>query len=547
MKGLNMNRLFTNLILILFFTPFLYPQQWFGLSTYWEVKVQGGIYNIEAADINRDGHLDIVSGNFNDTYVWFGGKTLLDSTVDLIYKGRCLAITDYNGDGIKDMITMHFTHYDSTKSDYDGELLFYYGKSTAPYLFDTVPDYSIPLPTLYPTRESFAFGYYKPGIRTGDLNHDGKMDLIISSTSWPGGSDRGKIYIYWGKDIPSNKPDYNIEPNLPGSYYFAQFYEVGDINGDHYDDLLISQDVISIASNSSDSLSILYIYYGGTNQTYDINNPSILYKSKIDSYTYNADWFLRYFSLDDINCDGYKDLVVGRFQFKPDSITAVHFGGPGFNGFDTIPNLRIKLPDPQYPGIIVGRGISQNIGDFNSDGYDDFILSGGGNSFWLILGGPHVNNNNPYGVRGFLGASPFPFKVVPVGDQSGYGRNDFIASVLSDEIGWGHILMFIGNNTVHTDIKREFDTSIITKNILNVHPNPFNSQIKISYSLKKHEQVNLKLYNSIGQEIEQLKNEEENAGIHEINFRNEKLPSGIYFLTINHGGEIETEKIVLTK
>jgi hypothetical protein len=382
------------------------------------VEVKGGIYNIETADINRDGHLDIISGNFNDTYVYFGGAALLDSTVDLVYKGRCLAITDYNGDGIKDMITMHFTNYDSSRYDYDGELLFYYGKSTGQYLFDTVPDYSIPLPTLYPRIEAFALGLGKPGIRVGDLNNDGKMDLIISSIYW--NSEKGNLYIYLGKDIPSVTPDFNLEPNLPRGLDFATYYEVGDINGDHCDDLLISEEIQSRASQSSDSLAILYLFYGGPNQKYDINNPSFIYKSKTDSYNRTADWFVYTFSMDDINCDGYKDLVVWRQDYKPDSVTAVHYGKPGYNGFDTIPNLKLKTPDPTTT-VICGRGVSQNIGDFNSDGYDDFILNGSGMSFWLILGGPHVSNNNPYGVRGFLGPSTiFPYKALPVGDQSGY-------------------------------------------------------------------------------------------------------------------------------
>lgn len=114
-------------ILTILLSTLIYSQQPFYFNTYWEIKVKGGIYNIETTDINRDGHLDIVSGNFNNTYVFFGGKALLDSTVDIVYPGRCLAITDYNGDGIKDMITMHFTSYDSLHDEYTGDLLFFYG------------------------------------------------------------------------------------------------------------------------------------------------------------------------------------------------------------------------------------------------------------------------------------------------------------------------------------------------------------------------------------------------------------------------------------
>ena len=538
------------LILITLLISFpIYPQNWFSLPTWWEVTVKGGIYNIETADVNRDGHLDIISGNFNDTYVWFGGAALLDSTVDLVYKGRCLAITDYNGDGIPDMITMHFTSYDSARWDYNGDLLFYYGKKTGQYLFDTVPDYSIPLPTLYPTQENFSFGYNKPGIRVGDLNNDGKMDLIFNSEHWPvGGSDRGKIYIYLGKDIPSSSPDFSIEPIWYRGDHFSLYYEVGDINGDHYDDLLISQQVTSSIAPTYDSLALLYIFYGGANQTYDINNPSIFYKSNTNSNTKYADWFLYRFSLDDINCDGYKDLVVWREDYKPDSVTAVHFGKPGNNGFDTIPDLVLKNLDPESK-TTMGKGVSQNIGDFNSDGYNDFILNGGGMTFFLYLGGPHTSSNNPYGVRGFLEdkSTIFPYKALQVGDQLGYGRNDFIVSVLYDDINWGHILMFVGDNTEKTDVKQEKDSLNNAENIINVFPNPFNSQTTIKYSLKNSGNVNLKLYNSIGQEIMQLKNEFETAGSHEIKFTNDKLPSGIYFLTLNIEGQTVTQKIVLTK
>jgi Secretion system C-terminal sorting domain/FG-GAP-like repeat len=542
---MNMNRIAQLFIITLFLSSLIYSQEWYGLDQYWEVEVKGGIYNIETADINRDGHLDIVSGNFNDTYVYFGGAALLDSTVDIVYKGRCLAITDYNGDGIKDMITMHYTKFDSLRHDYDGELLFYFGKSTGQYLFDTVPDYSIPLPTLYPIKEWFAFGHVKPGIRTGDLNNDGKMDLIISSTGW---NNVGKLYIYMGKDVPSTTPDFNLESNMPWARHLGDYYEVGDINGDHYDDLLISEKVMARTGPSQDSLAILYLFYGGPNQTYDINNPSFLYKSKTDSYNLTADWFIYTFSLDDINCDGYKDLVVWRTYYKPDSVTAVHYGKPGYDGIDTIANLRLKTPDPTST-LVCGRGVSQNIGDFNSDGNDDFILSGAGMSFWLILGGPHINNTNPYGIRGFYSPDPiFPHKAVPVGVQlSEYERNCFIVNVFQDDISWGHILMFVGNPYVKTDIKREKDTTNNKQNILQVYPNPFNSQIRISYTIKKRGLVNLKLFNSIGQEIEQLKNEDENAGTHEINYRNNKLSSGIYFLTLNHEGQTETQKIVLIK
>ena len=534
-----MKRFTIYLFLTISFSNLVYSQQIFYPDQYWEVQIKGGCYNVETADVNRDGHLDIVSGNFNDTYVYFGGLNILDTAKDLVYKGRCLAITDYNGDGIPDMITMHFTHYDSTKNDYDGELLFFYGKKTGTYLFDTVPDYSIPLPTLYPYNEGFALGWGKVGIRTGDLNKDGKMDLIINSPDWPyGQGGSGRIYVYLGKNIPSTNPDFILNNNLIFYDQLGYYFEVGDINGDGYDDLLFSQNVYTRTVPRVDSLAILYIFYGSSNPNFNINNPSVKYESHINFLQNTSDWFRRYFSLDDINSDGIKDLVVWKYHS-----TDVFYGKTG--GIDTIPSLSIKLFDP-LDSTLTGRGISQDIGDYNNDGYHDFILSGAEQTFWLILGGPHFGNKNPYGIRGLFDAHEFfPNKTVNVGDQNGDGVSDFVCSAWGGY--YGHLLMFLGNKYVVTDINKEKEPTPSKNRILQVYPNPFNSQIKITYTINNPERVNLKLYNSLGQEIEQLKNETENPGLHEINYRNDKLPSGIYFLSINHGGETETNKIVLTK
>ena len=114
---------------------------------HWRTIGVGYGYNIEKADMNRDGKDDIIVGNYNDTYLYYGGPGIIDTTADVIYKGRCLAILDYNGDGYEDMICMHLSVYDSTRWDYDGEMLYYMGSDTTSILIDTVPDYIYPLPT----------------------------------------------------------------------------------------------------------------------------------------------------------------------------------------------------------------------------------------------------------------------------------------------------------------------------------------------------------------------------------------------------------------
>ena len=126
------------LIIISASTISLSQSNWFSLPTYWEVSEQGLAFNIEAFDMNKDSHLDIVVGNWNDTYVYYGGAGILDDTVDITYTGRMLAVCDYNGDGYDDLIAMHFTNYDSTRFDYDGEILFYWGSDTSNIAIDSI-------------------------------------------------------------------------------------------------------------------------------------------------------------------------------------------------------------------------------------------------------------------------------------------------------------------------------------------------------------------------------------------------------------------------
>ena len=152
-------------------------------------------FNVEVHDINNDGKQDIIVGNWNNTYVYYGRVALLDSTVDITYTGRMLAVCDYNGDGYKDLIAMHFTSYDSTRNDYNGNILFYYGSNATPNI-DTIPAYSISLPTLYPKRDGFAIGDLRPGIEYGDFNNDEKYDLVINSYLYPFTLGYGYIYIY---------------------------------------------------------------------------------------------------------------------------------------------------------------------------------------------------------------------------------------------------------------------------------------------------------------------------------------------------------------
>jgi hypothetical protein len=79
------------------------------------------------------------------------------------------------------------------------------------------------------------------------------------------------------------------------------------------------------------------------------------------------------------------------------------------------------------------------------------------------------------------------------------------------------------------------------------YPNPYNPDTIIKFSLPLKSQVNLVVYNTLGEKVKQLVNEEKPAGSYEVEFKAANLPSGIYFYRLKAGSFIETKKMVLMK
>jgi len=79
------------------------------------------------------------------------------------------------------------------------------------------------------------------------------------------------------------------------------------------------------------------------------------------------------------------------------------------------------------------------------------------------------------------------------------------------------------------------------------YPNPFNPTTTISYSLPLKSQVELAIYNALGESVMQLVNEEKPAGSYSVEFDAANLPSGIYFYRLRAGDFIETKKMILLK
>ncbi len=79
------------------------------------------------------------------------------------------------------------------------------------------------------------------------------------------------------------------------------------------------------------------------------------------------------------------------------------------------------------------------------------------------------------------------------------------------------------------------------------YPNPFNPTTTIKFNLSQNIFVSLCVYNTLGQKIVKLVNQELSAGTHSVDFDATELPNGIYFYKIQTGNFIQTKKMILLK
>jgi plastocyanin len=92
--------------------------------------------------------------------------------------------------------------------------------------------------------------------------------------------------------------------------------------------------------------------------------------------------------------------------------------------------------------------------------------------------------------------------------------------------------------------------NLSTFNLYQNYPNPFNPSTVISYSIPSESQVNLTVYNSLGQQVVELVNQDQSAGAHSVVFNSSVLSglsSGIYFYRLKAGSMDKTRKMLLIK
>jgi hypothetical protein len=79
------------------------------------------------------------------------------------------------------------------------------------------------------------------------------------------------------------------------------------------------------------------------------------------------------------------------------------------------------------------------------------------------------------------------------------------------------------------------------------YPNPFNPSTTIRFELPSRAHTTLKVFNLIGQQVDQLVNGNLSAGFHSTEWRAEGMSSGVYVYRLEADGVVATRKLVLAR
>jgi hypothetical protein len=80
-----------------------------------------------------------------------------------------------------------------------------------------------------------------------------------------------------------------------------------------------------------------------------------------------------------------------------------------------------------------------------------------------------------------------------------------------------------------------------------IRPNPFHQEAMISFRIAAPGPVKLRVYNQLGQLVEQVVNEDLQEGKHERMWQPGPLAPGTYYFHLESGGMVSVRKAVLAR
>ena len=196
----------------------------------------------------------------------------------------------------------------------------------------------------------------------GDVNNDGFADLIVGARlDDNNGEDSGSAQVFSGAD---GSVLFTFDGDSENDNFGESVSGTGDVNGDGFDDLIVSDQIFETGDSGS-----------GSARVFSGSDGSILHNfSGNDFFAFSFGQSVS--GTGDVNTDGVPDLIVGAV-----GSVRVLSGSDG----SVIYNFFGDSESDRFGQSVSGAGFGQSVsgaGDVNGDGVNDFIVganSGGAN------------------------------------------------------------------------------------------------------------------------------------------------------------------------
>lgn len=184
-------------------------------------------------------------------------------------------------------------------------------------------------------------------LASGNFNGDGRYDLAVGVPSeyFPGAQSAGGVHIFYGAEIGGLSTEGNqflhqdtpgVEDQVEGSDLFGETLEVGNFNGDDYDDLIIGARLEDIGE--VENAGVVHIIYGSPDglDPRGVVPDQLWHQDQegISDHVEENDWFGWALAAGNFNRDDYEDLAIGvpgeNFTtIKATGAVFILYGSPG--------------------------------------------------------------------------------------------------------------------------------------------------------------------------------------------------------------------------
>ncbi|MCZ7609241.1 MAG: T9SS type A sorting domain-containing protein [Ignavibacterium sp.] len=181
-----------------------------------------------------------------------------------------------------------------------------------------------------------------------------------------------------------------------------------------------------------------------------------------------------------------------------------------------------------------------------------------GSSDWIFNGANITDNNsNAFSIisgGGTQTIQPNQSYDLTIQYTPTTGDSTAILNINCAEIGTLSTIYLIGNNFNQPVDVEEKPEEILPEGfaLYQNYPNPFNPSTTIRYTIpldagSETQEVSLKVYDVLGNEIATLVNDEKESGNYTVEFNASYLSSGVYFYQLKAGDFVQTRKMLLAK